>query len=538
MNNTVFFGLDGATYTVLDDLVKRGVMPYLGAFMKSGVRGTLRSVKPPLTPPAWTTAITGRSMGHHGVANFLQFEPEPGRLGSVRFISGRHLAADTLWTIANRHGKRAGSLNFVAHNPAPKIDGWVVPGWVGWRWVKRDSHPKGLLTRLQKEIPGLDVKQLAMDFNEEKKAVEGAALDDYDAWIDLHIQRERQLFSILRHQIEHDPCELTAVVFDGVDKLQHLCWQFLDPSMEPAKPSHDFLSVREHCWEYFRQIDGYLKEIVDLCGRDTTVFIVSDHGFTGSNEIFYVNTWLEQQGYLTWKPGASMKGDESSELTSTALLYHLRVFDMDKTTAYAPFASSNGIYIQIRDVTGPGGIDAADYESFREELIDALRTRCVDPQTGEPIVTGVWRREEIGSGPFSGRVPDLTLELRDYGFFSVLKSQSVLKERPMVMGTHHPDGVVIAAGNGIRRGGSVKDADLFDVAPTTLYAMGLPIPPELEGRVLKEAFTVQHLRKRPVRYERGHETGLRVVDSPGRDDADEEMDEQIYERLKALGYME
>ncbi len=262
----LLFGLDGATYTVLDDLVRRGVMPFLGRFMQEGARGTLRSTVPPLTPPAWTTLVTGRSPGHHGITNFLQFESPESRF--IRVVSSRQVCCETIWSIAARQGRRAGSLNFVAHNPAPAIDGYVIPGWVTWRWVKRSSHPADLIDRLKEMLPGFDVKHLAMDFNEEKKAVAGAELADYGPWIDLHIGRERAWFDVLRHQLQHDPCELVGIVLDGVDKLQHLLWPYLDPALEPTDPSGEFLRTRAHCWQYFRQIDDFLAEAVDLAGVD------------------------------------------------------------------------------------------------------------------------------------------------------------------------------------------------------------------------------------------------------------------------------
>jgi predicted AlkP superfamily phosphohydrolase/phosphomutase len=61
MGRVILFGLDGGTYTVLDSLIDRGVMPFLARFMKSGVRGVLQSTTPPLTPPAWCSLVTGRS---------------------------------------------------------------------------------------------------------------------------------------------------------------------------------------------------------------------------------------------------------------------------------------------------------------------------------------------------------------------------------------------------------------------------------------------------------------------------------------------
>jgi predicted AlkP superfamily phosphohydrolase/phosphomutase len=70
---TLFIGLDGATFTVLNDLTKGKdgeppVMPFMAKVFADGVRCKLRSTPNPLTPPAWVSLMTGRGPGHHGVA--------------------------------------------------------------------------------------------------------------------------------------------------------------------------------------------------------------------------------------------------------------------------------------------------------------------------------------------------------------------------------------------------------------------------------------------------------------------------------------
>jgi len=535
-SRVVIFGLDGATFTVLDDLMRRGIMPHLADFLASGVRGRLMSTVPPLTPPAWTTLFTGRSPGHHGVTNFLQFESEASKY--IRVVTSRDVRCPTMLTLASQAGLRAGALNLIAHNPAPKLNGYVVPGWVTWRWIRQNSHPEGFLERMRERLPELDIKDLGMDFNEERKAIQGATLADYEPWIDLHIRRERQWFGILRHQMQHDPCAIEAIVFDGVDKLQHLCWPYLDPALVPADPSEAFLRIRKKCWDYFRQIDGVLKETITLAGPHAHILVVSDHGFCGSNEVLYINNWLEREGYLTWSENTVAQSEESAEL-GRARPYHLTFFDMPRTKAYAVLASTNGINIQVKGVKGPDGIEPSEYESFRAELIDALLTRCADPDTGDPIVRRVWTREEAFAGPSMKLASDLTLELRDYGFFSVLRGGGILKKRPVVMGTHHPQGVLGVCGPGVRRGVELDALNLLDIAPTALYLLGLSIPGELEGRVGEEIFTGEFLRSRKATHGGAVAPGDDVpcaATTPAYQDAEEE--EQIMMRLRALGYLE
>ena len=533
MKRVVIFGMDGASYTVLDDLVRRGIMPYLGRFMASGTRAVLSSTVPPLTPIAWTSLVTGRTPGHHGITDFFHHD---GGNALLRVASTRQLCVDTVWAIVNRYGKRAGSLNFPVHNPAPRIDGYVIPGWVTWRWLKRDSHPATLIDQLKREIPDFDIKDLAMRFSEEKKAVAGSTVENYDPWIQLHMRREQQWFKILRHKLITDPTELVGVVFDGVDKLQHLLWEFLDPRLEPAEPSSEFLRVRELCWDYFRQLDGFLEETVALAGPESQVLIVSDHGFTSTDEVLYINTWLEKEGYLAWKPETKVAAEESQEL-GEGFPYHLVAFDEAKTRAFAATASSNGI--RIGNGIGTSTISRGEYESLRRELADALLTRCVNPETGERLVTRVWFREEIFAGPRMVQAPDLTLTLHDHGFFSIFRSDTVLKKRPRSLGTHHPDGVFVISGADIRGSQSQRPTRLVDVVPTVLYAMGLPISPELEGRVLEEAFTPERLASHPPLVESEPE----AAESDGEkadelDGVDGEDDPQILSRLRALGYLD
>jgi hypothetical protein len=60
------------------------------------------------------------------------------------------------------------------------------------------SHPAGIIEQFKRELPGFDVKQLAIDFEEERKSVVGTPMDGHRSWIGLHIERERQWFDVLR----------------------------------------------------------------------------------------------------------------------------------------------------------------------------------------------------------------------------------------------------------------------------------------------------------------------------------------------------
>ena len=269
-SRTLLIGLDGATFSVLDPLFAAGVMPFLSKFASQGVRGPLRTVVPALTPPAWTSLMTGRSPGHHGIFDFFQLESPESR--HIRFVNSHDVGCETIWSMVHRHGLRVTALNFPAMFPPPKISGQVIAGWVPWRQLRLACHPEDLFDRLKK-LPWFNPRELAMDIKLEEKATEGCPQAEYEPWIDLHIRREQNWFATARYMMTESPAELTAVLFDGVDKLQHLCWRFIERGGAGSFAEKWERRVRDKCLEYFRRLDEVIEQLCHLAGDEATVII-------------------------------------------------------------------------------------------------------------------------------------------------------------------------------------------------------------------------------------------------------------------------
>ena len=531
--STILIGLDGATFTILDQLVEEGVMPCLQDFLSTGVRADLRTIVPPLTPPAWTSLMTGRSPGNHGIFDFLRFQTEGGHR-QLRVADANDVSAETIWTTVGEHGLRATVLNFPMTFPARSIVGNVVPGWVPWRHLRLACYPSSLYERLT-ALPGFNPKQLAMDMALEEKALEGCHREeDYEDWIKLHIQREQQWFEVLKFLMREEPAPLTAVLFDGVDKLQHFCWRFIDRNLLSEHPSAWESRVRELCLDYYREVDRMIGELVAGAGDETSVFLASDHGFGATDEVFFLNAWLERNGYLAWVDSGDIRQKHAEILGLGTMARRYYDVDWTKTTAYCPTPSSNGIFITTRDENGHG-VAPEDYESFRRNLIASL-LEFRDEQTGQPVVERIWTREEAFDGRHMTSAPDLTLRLRDCGLVSILPSDVLLKARDEIAGTHRPVGVFAARGPGIRQGASVEEMSILDVAPTLLHALGLPIPEEMEGRIREELYESSHLASNPVAFRKS--SAKPAVDESSPNVVDAQMEEALVRQLQALGYME
>jgi predicted AlkP superfamily phosphohydrolase/phosphomutase len=524
---TILLGLDGATFSVLGPLMRDGVMPFLRDFVASGVSGDLRSVIPALTPPAWTSLTTGRTPGHHGIFDFFCKESPDSH--NIRVATARDIHAETIWSLADRSGLRTIALNFPLMFPPPRVRGVVVPGWMPWRQMRLGCHPQDVYDRL-KALPGFNAQELAMDITPEAKPVQGVKPEEHEEWVAVHTRRERQWASILRYLMEDEAADLTAIVYDGVDRIQHLCWRFISPAPDDTLSPHG-QRVRERCLEYFRVLDGILAEAVKLAGPEATVVLASDHGFGPQTGTFFVNAWLEQRGYLAWAGAQAPRANDAEALGIEQLARHVYLLDWDKTRAFAPTPSRTDPLPR----RGPGHPNGVTRVSGVPGEAGRRAARLHRPATGQKIVSSVWTRDEVFEGPYKPLAPDLTLDLADGGLVSILAFDSAYMSRSETAGTHRRNGIFIAHGPGIQRGRHLEGLSILDVAPILLQSLGLDVPAEMEGRCPR-TFDPSWLSSRPSA--RAASPAERPPAAAEEVSFTKEDEAKLAQRLRDLGYIE
>jgi predicted AlkP superfamily phosphohydrolase/phosphomutase len=522
----LMIGVDGATFSLLDPLVEQGAMPFLHDLLKRSVRAELMSTRHPLTPQAWTSMITGRSPEAHGIYDFLRpaFLPD----GSVflKLNDYRDNHCETIWSIANRHKQRATSLNFYGMSPAPAVDGYIFGGFIPWRHLKQAVYPKSLYDEVR-ALPNFDYRNLGMDHTEEKKCVQGLHQGEQEPWIELQNVRDRHWSMLTCHLMTKDRTELTALVLDGADKMQHLFWRFIDPAFADKEAGDWSTHLRNLVVDFYRGLDENIKTMVEAAGPETDILITSDHGFGPTTEIFYLNEWLARHGYLHWT--ASAESDAVGQLVGDTLKDYLSAIDWKRTLAFSPTPSSNAVFIK-RDNGAGSGVKDDDYLAFvlkmQSELL-AFRA----PGDDRPVVVQA-ELNKLRGRSFAGPCPDITIRLRDGGFVSTLKSNEVLNHRPSADGTHRPAGIFIGCGPSFRKGVRLDAINILDISPLILTLMGIPVPKDMEGRVPTETL----IDNREVNV--GAATTSPHTEGAERTEATEEEREALMNQLKVLGYME
>jgi predicted AlkP superfamily phosphohydrolase/phosphomutase len=169
--------------------------------------------------------------------------------------------------------------------------------------------------------------------------------------------------------------------------------------------------------------------------------------------------------------------------------------------------------------------------------IERLAYEFRNPHTGRQLIGQVLRREEIYSGPYLDRAPDLILRPREPSdiFFGLADfgHRDTVSTVYRYSGMHRDHGMLIMNGPGIRHASTIEGASIQDLAPTILHAMDLPVPMDMDGQVLVQAFADEYVQSFPVIL--GDLTA--PAEEMAETDYTEEGEKEIMERLEGLGYL-
>jgi predicted AlkP superfamily phosphohydrolase/phosphomutase len=545
LRNRVFvIGLDAATFTLIDPWIEEGYLPNLGSIVKEGARGVLRSSVPYVSSTAWASFITGKNPGRHGIMDFATRES---RGYDIRLLNASDIGGSTLWTLLSEGEKRVAVINCPVTYPPQRVNGFLVSGMLTPSMRSPFTYPPSFREALLKRIPRYRIEPAlaTSDRAKTKREMAEGAIVSAQA-------REQATHFIMEQLPEWD---FFMVVFIEPDRVQTYLWDDMDPSHPRHDPHSPF---RDSILSQYRQLDGIIGRLLDkvLDGR-TTVLIMSDHGFLGVHRFVYPNKWLEAEGYLRvsgpqgmtlLKEGlrkAGLAGPTkrlvSRFLPSLALTTQWRAssfvrnVDWAKTRAF--WGADNGFSINVKGREPNGTVEPGlAYDALREEIIEGFRA-FKDPVSGEEVVHSVVKREDIYEGPFVERSPDLRVVWKEYPeqrktYFPAgdLWSSDILGQTNL-SGDHALHGILLACGSHIRHR-TVTGAQIIDVAPTILHLLDLPVPQDMDGRVLVDCLDDDFTSTRPVRYAEPGGEGSRRAGSYS-----EEEDEELRDRLRGLGYL-
>jgi predicted AlkP superfamily phosphohydrolase/phosphomutase len=498
-------GLDGVGWHDMRRICATG--PAAGRRGHEAVTGPLASTVHPHSPTAWSSFLTGMNPGKHGIYDFLRR-----RTGQydIEVVSTRTRGGRALWSILSEAGISCGVMNVPMTYPPEKVRGFFVSGTF-------TSDPAGALT-WPRSIGDELTRVLGAPYRADAHLSDLTAAVNpgdhrvLDAFIERVLAVEDARLRAMVHLIDRHRPRCAVYVATGTDRVQHSAWDD-PPRLAPI----------------YRAAGRAIEELMRAMGEETTLIVMSDHGGAPLTRVMDITRWLEREGYwvgqrdpltrealagaavrgalrlakATWPRGlrAALKARVPSA-RGLALRYRRAVPpDWSRTRAFAEGTYGNVVLNlrgrEPRGIVAPGAEYTALCEDIRERLL-----AVVDPVTRARPVERVCLREELYHGPRVHEAPDVIAVLaRGYQMVGDVLGlthdpgdaewtgcfASAQPNRFGLTGTHGPVGGFVACGPGIvRRPGTAFPAHITDLAPTILTLFGVPVPEDMDGRVLAE----------------------------------------------------
>jgi predicted AlkP superfamily phosphohydrolase/phosphomutase len=546
----LILGLDGATFDLILPWARQGTLPTLSRLLKEGTWGCLSSTIRPESSVAWTTFMTGKNPGKHGIFGFLRHRP--GHYSSG-FNDASKIGAATLWQLLSRAGRKVVALNVPMTYPPRPVEGALVSGLLAPGPESQFAFPPGLQAELSAAVGGYVIS--AGNYQGDRA--------DFSARLSRCVDTRKKAALYLMERYDWD---CFAVVFTGPDRIQHFLWADMDSEHPLHDPKTAWPTVIE---DHYRQLDQALEEILEAAGSGVSVVVLSDHGFTGYSRVVYPNGWLKKMGLISCRSLSHGIGDVSragwAVLRSSRRLRALRhsipalrrakvqprfrspdltdIVDWSKTRAF--FTGEGGIRVNLRGREPEGIVEPGrEYEALIEQIAIGLQP-ALDGRTGLRVIGHIHYAPDIYNGPFVSLAPDLILEAayssqnpssHNYGIglrFEAIHQRRVGSSFPLT-GRHTHEGIFIAHGPGIQPDIKIEGAHLMDLAPTILHLLGLPVPADMDGQVLLEILTKEYAERHPVRLDTTRQVSVGSSLEPLGEDQDWE---KVRERLRGLGYV-
>ncbi len=464
-------GLDGATWDLLMPWIEQEKLPNIKNLIKNGSYGILKSTIPPITGPAWTSLATGKTPGKHGIFDFITTEG--------RIVNSMDIKEKRIWNILSNNNLSCCMINFPITYPPEKINGIMISSFLSPPDKKDFVFPKEVMKILEKNRykRGFEFEKLPKIFVGDK------------------VKKQSIRFEVLKISYE-----ITETRFKTtIDLIKERDWNFLMVLFKQTDVlCHLFWDRKEILLEFFKKIDTYVGKIVEEFNNkkdECTIFIVSDHGFGNSpNKCFNLYPLMRKWSF-----------------TRPSLIWFLMSYFVDIPGINKIISKISKIWIFRRMFLKrhkQSGVKLWGMKFKKNGNINRLINRlknAKDPETNERVFRKVCKREEVYKGKNIHKAPEIIFLPKPKYKAVYLPSNKIVTEGFSIMPGDHtlfPNGIFIISNKNSKKNFKLN-AKIIDIFPTILHIFNIPIPKDVDGRVLKKVFKEDsEIFKRKVKYKK------------------------------------
>lgn len=454
-NKVLVIGLDGLSPLLVEKWIKE--LPTIKRFKDEGWFGLSTPPTPAQTPVAWTTFMTGKNPGKHGIFSFAMRDNGTYKR---RIADPQSMKSETLWRILSDYQKRVGVIN-VPMAMYEDVDGFIIPGFL----ASHEGVPQPMeAQRMIQDRFGLEriSGDIETSFLQKVK-------NEPEAFFKRINQITDEQTKVSLHLMQHLNWDFCMLVYLGSDRIQHFFWKYVDE----RHPEYQKGKFTEQVKNYYIKLDQIVGKFLDATPKDTLTILLSDHGFCPVWKEVIINNYLEELGFLKLK-------DEK--------------IDLENSKAVSYGYGDIWLNVKGREPKGqvkPGG----EYAATVDNIKNSLQQVRID---GEKPFKEVKKKEEIYWGNCINKAADLTVifnvgwqAARRPEITKKSKSKRYVNDHPMWSGghdgTHDPadvPGIVGIIGPQIQDPKKIM-VHLYDVAPTILNFFDVPIPADMDGKSLQ-----------------------------------------------------
>jgi predicted AlkP superfamily phosphohydrolase/phosphomutase len=489
----ILFGVDGADWEVIEWLWQQDRLPHLKELADRGVATPLETFHH-ASPVIWTTVATGRMPDVHGITEFVV----PTGKGDQP-VSSTLRRVPALWNMVTASGGRIAVIGWWASWPVEEVNGIIISDRAVHEIPDR-VWPQDIQTDFDAELGKLRA---------EEEGVKPSSMLEAD-----------RIFGRTVVELARQNFDLILFYTRGVDISCHFHWRAFEPEAFPESAAVDLEAERELIAREYELVDRTLGELMATSGPETNIVVMSDHGFDAMDgETTHIRLnfdhVLERLGFMT------TTGEGVDFTRSQLYSYASPERSLVKKIRFALAGREEG-----------GRVTNADRSVIRDRLEAALTT--VTYRGGAPAFSV---RDATAKEVKKGA--DFVVESRTDGAKKPLKVDGVplrgaIRSIDRLSGTHgrKTPGIFIAAGPDIDPAAVPQNPRVIDIPPTVLHAIGLPVANDFAGRAMIELFSERFRESHPVQT---IPTWGEPIEGENRAS---EVDEELVDQLRALGYIE
>lgn len=459
-------GLDCAPPELIFD-AWRDELPNLKRLMDSGAYGVMYSSTPAITVPAWSSMTSSKDPG---ILGFYGFRNRADYTYDNRYIAtGLSVKEKRIWDILGEAGKRCIVVGVPQTYPVRPINGYLISSFLTpsttnpkIQWTHPPSLREEVEQLLAPEIYDVDVPQYRTD--------------DKEFLLKQINDMTRKRFKVLRYLLEEKQWDFFMFVEMGVDRIHHGLWAHHDHHHHKHDPSSPYVNAIR---DYYQYLDQEIGTLLERLPPETHIIVVSDHGVKKMDGGICINEWLRREGYLVLlddPPEGHLSSFEKVEV------------DWTKTTVWGDGGYYGRIFINVAGREPSGVIRAAEYEDFRDKLAENIEH--IPAPDGSQMDTKVFKPQEIYQ-KVRNVAPDLIVYFDNMGWRSVSSFghgdiYTFKNDTGPDDANHAVNGLYIYTPPKENLGGlCLPDTQLMDFAPSVLDIFGLPIPADMQGKIIR-----------------------------------------------------